>query len=423
MASTLYQQQLKGLCLSQETFERAKSILNLVSLRTGHGTGFAGNTATLPAVAAYLASEQLGTNEVTLNTAAVSACVQRRVFEDFLKKVRKAIQFDGDDQEQLDASGVVTYQSLVASHVPQDALDAVEWMEEAEEALPGAVMLKDRHGTTSVKCAVFSWVCDLIQVRFPHSVANNEICAAYNVPLRTLKSIANTLDLHCGDIADRIRSGLPHQSTGSSATPSKSYPNTRLQVQASLKKSPTKSAMKGKSREQELTPSKTPSQKRAVVFSRSIRSSDDMDDDVSFPATPTKKRRVDSSANVTSQAGIATTPRKRTTRATDEDTAIAAFHAAVTGRASNVSSPARPVPPLPRLLGTRTTPGDADPSTPRPSASARPRRRYYPVFLDQQQWLARDQRVERIWADAVTHCSQMVELYGHPLERYRPVLA
>jgi len=58
MASALYQQQLKGVCLTQETFERAKSILNLSSLHTGHGTGFPGNTASLPAVAAYLASEQ-----------------------------------------------------------------------------------------------------------------------------------------------------------------------------------------------------------------------------------------------------------------------------------------------------------------------------------------------------------------------------
>ena len=58
MAPALYQQQLKGLCSTQQTFARAKSILNLSSLRTGHGTGFAGNTPTLHAVAAYLASEQ-----------------------------------------------------------------------------------------------------------------------------------------------------------------------------------------------------------------------------------------------------------------------------------------------------------------------------------------------------------------------------
>ena len=262
--------------------------------------------------------------------------------------------------------------------------------------------------------------------------------------------------LHCGDIADRIRSALPHQSTSSSASPSKSYPNTRLQLQASLKKSPTKSAMKGKSREQELTPSK-PARKRAVVFSQSIRGPIEMDGDASFPATPTKKCRPDSLANVTGQAGIATSPRKRTTRATDEDTTMAAFHAAITDQASHVFSPARPaqpVLPLPRLLNTHTTPDDADSSTPRrprtlrtststmnvgspakssvvatptrsafqASVSAHPRRRYYPVFLDQQQWFARHQRVERVWADAATHCSNMVELYGHPLERYRPVL-
>jgi len=141
-------------------------------------------------------------------------------------------------------------------------------------------------------------------------------------------------------------------------------------------------------------------------------------------------------------------------KARDEDAAMAVFHAAITGPASHAWSP-QPVPSLPRLLNTHTTPDDADPSTPRrprtlrPStstmnvgstakssvavtptrsalqafASARPRRRYYLVFLDQQQWLIRDQRVERIWADAATHCSKMVELYGHPLERYRPVLA
>jgi len=168
-----------------------------------------------------------------------------------------------------------------------------------------------------------------------YSVANKEICADYNVPLQTLKNITNALELHCGDIADRIQPAFPRQSTSSSATHSKSYPNTRLQLQASLKRSPTKSAMKGKAHEQELAPSKTPSQTRAVVFSQSIRGCGNMDDDMSLPATPTKKRRIDSPANVT---GWATFPRKHTTRATDEDTAMAAFHAAITGQASHVST-------------------------------------------------------------------------------------
>lgn len=58
MGTAFYQQRLRDLCSTQETFERAKSILSLVSLRTGRGTGFSGNTAILPAVAAYLASEE-----------------------------------------------------------------------------------------------------------------------------------------------------------------------------------------------------------------------------------------------------------------------------------------------------------------------------------------------------------------------------
>ena len=64
---------------------------------------------------------------------------------------------------------------------------------EAEEALPGAVMLKDRQGTTSVKCAVFSWVCDLIQVRFPVllSVCVHSMIAS--TPWQTRKSVQGTM--------------------------------------------------------------------------------------------------------------------------------------------------------------------------------------------------------------------------------------
>ena len=353
--------------------------------------------------------------------------------------MRKAIQFDDDGQDHRGASENVTYQSLVASHVSQDALDAVEWMEEAEEALLGAVILLSVCMHSMIASTLWQTRKSVQTIMYPQK------------PSRASRTLST-----CTAVVSQTASTLPpHQPTSSLAIPSKPYPNTHLQLQASLERSPTKCAMKGKTHEQELTPFK-PAQKRAVIFSQSIP--DDMDDDASFPATPTKKRRIDSPAKVTARAGTATSPRKRTTRATDEDTAMAAFHAAITGQASHVSSPSRPpqpVPSLPRLLNTHTTPDDADLSTPRrprtlrlstsamnvgsptkssvaatptrsalqASASARPRRRYYPVFLDQQQWLARDQRVERIWADAATHCPKMVELYGHPLERYRPALA
>jgi len=69
----------------------------------------------------------------------------------------------------------------------------VEWMEEAEEVLPGGVMLKDHHGTTSVKCAVFSWVCDLMQVHFPVllSVCMHSMIAS--TPWQTGKSLQTTM--------------------------------------------------------------------------------------------------------------------------------------------------------------------------------------------------------------------------------------
>ena len=57
---------------------------------------------------------KLGTNEVTLKTAAVSAFVQRRVFEDILKEVRKAIQFDDDDQDHRGASENVTHTRVLS---------------------------------------------------------------------------------------------------------------------------------------------------------------------------------------------------------------------------------------------------------------------------------------------------------------------
>ena len=107
---------------------------------------------------------RLGANEVDLKTAAHAACVQPRAFEDFLKKVRKAIQLD-DNQNQQGVMGGVTYRSLVASYVSKDAQDAVEWMEEAEEALPGATLI-EYYSTTAVACGVFSWVCDLMEVLF-----------------------------------------------------------------------------------------------------------------------------------------------------------------------------------------------------------------------------------------------------------------
>jgi hypothetical protein len=50
------------------------------------------------------------------------------------------------------------------------------------------------------------------------------------------------------------------------------------------------------------------------------------------------------------------------------------------------------------------------------------RKRFRPVFLDQQQWRSRDPKLAKIWDAAVEHRTRMMELYPHPFEQYRPVV-
>ena len=114
----------------------------------------------------------------------------------------------------------------------------MEEAEEAEEVLPGAVMLKDRHGTTLVKCVVFSWVCDLIQVRFPvllsicvHSMIVSTLWQA-RIPVQTTmylckpSRILRTLST-CTVMILQTTSNLPSlDSRPAQWLPSKSYLNT-----------------------------------------------------------------------------------------------------------------------------------------------------------------------------------------------------
>jgi len=162
------------------------------------------------------------------------------------------------------------------------------------------------------------------------------------------------------------------------------------------------------------TPMTTPSKKRT-------------DDDPSFAETPTKKRRVDSSSPT--KPGTGSSPAKRSSAV-----ATAAFRTALKGspaklpvwQESGLSSAGPSTPRRPhhvKVAEITATPVQAD-SQLSPSRSqgqispTRPpvRRRFRPVFLEQQQWCARDPKVERIWAAAETLRDKMVELHGHPFE-------
>ena len=173
----------------------------------------------------------------------------------------------------------------------------------------------------------------------------------------------------------------------------------------------------------------TPSKKRSVAFTR-LTSEGDManDDNAPFPETPTKKRRVGSSPP--SKPRMSASPAKRPSAAS-----TAAFYAAVkgspakqpVGQASETPGAGPSTPRRPRHAkgaDLTTTPVHADaqpspfPSQGQTSPTRRPvRRRFRPVFLEQQQWCARDPKVERMWAVANAVLGEMVEVHGHPFQR------
>ncbi|KAF8128158.1 hypothetical protein EV363DRAFT_434615 [Boletus edulis] len=381
--AALQRDQLNRLCSSSDTFEKAQSILRLANAKTRPGSGFVvKNPIAIPAVCAYLASEQLNTGEVSLQSAMSAACVSKAEFSDIFKTVRAALS-----SEERNATADITYETLVDAYRVHLREHGVACMEDAEAALPQVDILKERYGANVVLCAIFYWVCQLME---EPSVQERSLCQTYSIQPKAFKAVVAILDKRCDVIADQIKSHLK-----------------------SPMKSPTKPrAMSNKSSK----PATSPSKKRANISA-------------SFPETPTKKRRVDNASPT--KPGTSISPAKRSSAA---DTA--AFHAAlksspiklpiVQERESLGAGPSTPRRPRhAKVAEAAVTPVQAD-SQSSPSRSqgqvspTRPavRRRFRPVFLEQQQWCAMDPKVERMWAAAEALRDKMVELHGHPFEGF-----
>ncbi|KAI6094935.1 hypothetical protein EDD16DRAFT_1721215 [Pisolithus croceorrhizus] len=191
-----------------------RKILNFASVRTGRRTGFAANAAALPVVAAYLPSEQLNANEVSLQSVATAACVMPRVFKDMLKTVRTALQLDDGVDRRHGAGGDPTCRSLATFHGVYPLKEPVRWMELAEGTLPQVEMMKRRYGFHLMTCAVFFWVYNLMG----NGLAEKPFCENYNLTPIKFKNIVRGLDEYCGTVADIIRFTHPKiQASQSSA--------------------------------------------------------------------------------------------------------------------------------------------------------------------------------------------------------------
>ncbi|KAG1729565.1 hypothetical protein EDB19DRAFT_1938373 [Suillus lakei] len=391
MAAALERASLVKLC-SGETYEKAQAILRLAKAKTGPGSGYlVAHPNALPGICAYLASEELNNNEVSQKAAVASACISQN---DFTKAFNTAEE-------------------------------ALEWMREAESSIPKVDMLRTRHRASTVTCAIFYWICQIMEVQ---GVQEKSLCQNHGVPLPAFKSVIKALDRDCDIIADRIKSQL--QEMNSSGTSSK----LRTRPSASPQKSPSKSAMKAKS--QDVTPAKPLALKRAVAFSHSTL--DDLDDTL-LPETPTKRRRVESP----SKPGSSVSPTKYTIAPQRTTSSIVAFEQALRGDStphheqqksaffiatSSGSHSPLPGPSTPRRMRShpsRVTEESAAMEVDEQRAEpAEPpvRKRFRPVFLDQQQWCSRDPKLASIWDAAVEHRTGMMKLFAHPFEQWRPVI-
>ncbi|KAG2142374.1 hypothetical protein DEU56DRAFT_911077 [Suillus clintonianus] len=442
MAAALENQSLATLCSGPTTLAKAKSILILAKAKTGPGTGYlVAHPNALPGICAYLASEELNNNEVSQKAAVASACISQRDFSRSLDVVRQAL---GPSKSQHQTRGL-NYRSLIGTWRVAPANEALEWMREAESSVPKIDLLRTRHRASTVTCAIFYWICQIMEIQGVHE---KPLCQAHSVPVTAFKSVMKALDKDWDSdaLVDRVKS---HLQAIASSGPS-SNPRTRTRPSASPQKSPSKSAMKAKALPQDITPSKPLALKRAVAFSHSTI------DDSLLPETPTKRRRVESPSKSGARPKRITTPQE-TGSTTAFELAMrgdssstprrehpkSAFGISITGSGGSHSTLPFAGPSTPRRTRPHTSTsrlGGEPTSMPTPTAvsmevdeqqaeieieketePAQPpvRNRFRPVFLDQQQWCSRDPRLAKIWDAAVEHRVQMMGLYVHPFERWR----
>ena len=253
----------------------------------------------------------------------------------------------------------------------------------------------------------------------------------YELSQRAFDSVIKILSKECGSVAKKITSDVnelrkelrqkvyPAAKTTSTSVVTPSSRKTR-----SAASSPSKSSMKGKSTD--ALSSKTPALKRVVSFNQS----EDDDEDMSPPETPTKRRKLDS-------VPIKTTALSSTGKAQN----LSAFEAAISGRnaadngasALDIASTThfQPGPSTPHRTpnsarrnhiktAERETAMEVDPSPEYDHSPFLQTRRFRPIFLDRKQWFSRDPKIAREWPAMTEHKRQMVDLYGHPFAAQMP---
>ncbi|KAI0755054.1 hypothetical protein C8Q80DRAFT_1266561 [Daedaleopsis nitida] len=419
---------LKRICGDGDTLERARAILHTASIKTAPGSGYdLGQGASgLPAICACLAAEQTGDGDITEKTAQVASCLKPRLFKTTLHIVRSALAAAQASTAQYKTPRNVTYKDLVdAEKIGRKGM-VIEWMQSAEQTLMKNSEMRRRFSRAydAITVAVFCWTTQ----QMGRKVDPERLRDAYDVPQDMFDELVDALHEVCKDVAKIIKAevaALRVQRTPSkTSSPSKANTSPSKQITLppplpapvplrALTRSPSKSSLRAPS--VELSPTKTPSHKRKVAFDGPIAEEDEEDFDAL--ATPSKRQKF--SSPMKEMLPSTSSPRSSARLASIAVSAAASRATQETeSRDSNPfagpSTPRRPrtTPSQPssthstrsiRSSRSHTTVTGSAPSTPSrrhalPTVREEPevpRRRFRPVFADQQQWLKGDARLER----------------------------
>jgi hypothetical protein len=96
---------------------------------------------------------------VSQKAAVASACISQNDFTKALNVVRKAL---GPMERQLTRG--LNYRSLIGTYRVALDEEALDWMREAESSIPKVDMLRARHQASTVTCAIFYWICQIMEV-------------------------------------------------------------------------------------------------------------------------------------------------------------------------------------------------------------------------------------------------------------------
>lgn len=203
---------------------------------------------------------------------------------------------------------------------------------------------------------------------------------------------------------------------------------TKLRKQSNAKassSSPSKSTLPKRAQ------NSSPLKKRKATSNRSDTEDqdDDDDDDMSLlPKTPTKKQKVNPPSKLSIRSStkppVESTP-STSASAEESDTSLAETPDEESSPAHTPAiSLSNPGPPTRYRVSDQnrhhSDAMDVDYEPEVEDNEPRLPKRFRPVFLDYKQWYQRDPRIEQEWKEAEKHKGNMLTLYPHPFEKYRP---